>query len=243
MPHEKRDMYPLLQPVFQRWVDRKFDFEVSGTEHILMDNPVIVVANHLRAIDSALFATAYTEATGRPARIGAKKGYFEGTGTDDQGKWGRSMRYLVMSTRMISIDRKNTDNPKVLRELQDEIGDRLEDEDSVVFHAEGTRSLDGRQYKFRTGSAYFAMRYRVGLQPAGVTYDDHDRGRKTHVKVSFGVPITPEDYARPPYSDLKSRGERANLLTQVLEDRVARLTGAERAYEYAPLPNKVETSE
>lgn len=238
MSAEKKDMYPVILPAFRRWADCKFDFEVAGTENLLMDRPSIIAANHLRAIDSALLASAYSEATGRPVRIGAKKGYFEGTGIDDQGKWGRIMRYIVTSTRMISIDRNNTDDLNVLRNLQDEIGDRLEDEDSVALHPEGTRSLDGRQYKFKSGVGHFALRYRVALQPAGITYEEYGRGRKTHAMVNFGVPITPEEYLLPPYSDLKSRGEKVNLLTRTIEDRVADLTGLSRAEDYAELPSK-----
>jgi 1-acyl-sn-glycerol-3-phosphate acyltransferase len=70
----------------------------------------------------------------------------------------------------------------------------------------------------------FALKAEVPIVPVGLVYTEFSNGQKTHVDIKFGTPIMPEDYALPPIAEL-ARGKRPEYVSQLLEDRVADLTG------------------
>lgn len=232
MSHEKPDLYTVLQPAFGFVLDRKYHRVVTGTENI-PDEPALYAPNHIRFEDSPLIATSYTEVTGKPLRFGAKREYFDGEGIDENGRFSRSMKFLMQYTRMISVDREGT-NMRSFQELQKQVTNRIENGDAVALHPEGTRSEDGQLYKFKSGIARIALALSVPIVPVGIVYDPHAAGRKTRVDIEFGEPVMPTEYTEPPYSELAMK-YRSELLAQVVEDRVAKITGMPQTGMFAQL--------
>lgn len=231
--YENRDLYKVLYPAFRFGLDRKFDRTVEGIEYI-PEGAAIFTPNHTRMVDSPLVAASYTQETGRPMRFLAKKEYFEGDGLDGKGKLGRSVKWLMEHSGMIPVDRESR-NPRSFQTLQADALDRLAHGDAIAIHPEGTRSEGGRLSKFKSGAARIALEATVPLVPVGVMYTDYSNGRKTHVDITFGEPIMPIEYNKPPYSLVPGVRPKAELLTQELENRVADLTGMEQTGAFAQL--------
>lgn len=231
--YEKSDLYKVLYPAFRFGLDRKFDRTVEGIEYI-PEGAAIFTPNHTRMVDSPLVAVAYTEATGRPMRALAKKEYFEGEGIDGEGKYGRSVKWLMHHSGMIPVDRESRDI-RSFQKLQAESLDRLAHGDAIEIHPEQTRSEDGLLHKFKSGAARIALEAMVPLVPTGIMYTDYSNGRKTHVDIVFGKTIMPTEYNKPPYSLVPGVRPKAELLTQELENRVADLTGMEQTGAFAQL--------
>lgn len=232
MSHEKADFYKTLYPAFRFGLDRKFDRSVEGLDNI-PEQPAIYAPNHIRVEDSLLVAASYTEATGIPMRFAAKQEYFDGKGLDDKGKMGRTVRWIMEHGRMIPVDREAT-SPRAFQELQRQVEDRLVHGDAVALHPEGTRSEDGRLHKFKSGASRIALAQMVPIVPVGIVYTNYSNNRKTHVDIEFGRPVMPEEYTHTPYTLLPGR-QRAEHLIQVVENRVADMTGMPQSGAFAKL--------
>ncbi len=232
MSHEKADYYKTLYPAFRVGIDRKFDRSVEGIENI-PDTPAIYAPNHIQFADSLIVAASYTEATGIPMRFAAKQEYFDGKGLDDKGKFGRSLKWIMEHGRMIPVDREAV-SPRAFQALQLEVGNRLDNGDAVALHPEGTRSEDGRLHKFKSGASRIALAQMVPIVPVGIVYTNYSNGNKTHVDVEFGRPVMPSEYTRAPYTLLPGR-QKAEHLIQVVEDRVADITGMPQSGTFAQL--------
>lgn len=232
MPKEKADCYSRLYPAARWMIDRRFDRDVSGTENI-PEGPAVYTPNHIIMADSPIVAVSFTEATGRPLRFAAKQEFFDGKGVDDNGKWGRTVRWVMEHTHMVPVDRESA-NPRDLMAFQQAVAHRLQQGDSVALHPEGTRSNDGKLHKFKSGAARLAIAEMVPIVPVGLVYETYSNGSKTHVDVTFGEPIMAEEYTKLPHS-LLPRRQKAEHFTHVAERRVARLTGAEQSGVFAQL--------
>lgn len=228
-PRAKADFYKGLYPLFKFGLDMKFDREVSGTENI-PDQPAIYVPNHIRLADSPLVAASYTEATGLPMRFVAKQEYFDGKGVDDNGKYGKTMQWLMEHSYMIPVEREGK-NRRAFQQLQATVGARIEHGDAVALHPEGTRSDDGKLHKFKSGASRIAIALSVPIVPVGLVYTEYSNRRKTHVDIEFGQPIMPEEYKASP---LLIR-QKENHFIQVAEDRVADMTGMPQSGIFAQL--------
>lgn len=220
MPREKIDLYKPFFPAFKYGLKRKYDIAVEGVDEI-PNTPAIYAPNHIRLADSALVAMAYTDATSIPLRFAAKQEYFDGLGLDNKGRLGRSMRFLMEYSHMIPVDRERVD----MDALMSDSTRALQRGDSIALHPEGTRSEDGKIHRFRPGAALIAIANSVPVVPTGLVYTDYSNGRKTHVDVIFGTPLSPDDFSTPQRNERRQ----ALLLTQAIEDRVADLTGMEKS--------------
>lgn len=245
---QPKDLYFKLCPTVHFSLRHVYGFDVEGTENI-PEEPALFAANHLKMVDSLMMAVAYTEHTGKAMRFGAKKEYFSGRGfskshsENDGGlrfRWpheiamSRAAKWLVDGTRQVPVVRENGTRED-LDIFFKSIHATLERGDSFGLHPEGTRSHDGRLYKFRYGIAHAAFREMVPVVPVGIIYPpkkiDHEHifeeyGRK----VIFGEPVLPQDFERTP--------KRADALSDELEGRVAAITGQERAGELAQIYKK-----
>lgn len=229
---KRRDAYKLVYPAFRAVLDHKYHRTVSGIENI-PDEPAIYAPNHIKIADSLLVAASYTEATGIPLRFGAKQEYFDGKGLNDNGKLGRSMKWFMEHTHQIPVDRESKDL-RAFQRLQFEVADRIAYGDSVALHPEGTRSDDGRLHKFKSGAARIALALSVPIVPVGLVYDEHSNQRYTDVEITFGKPVMPDEYHHLPYTILPNK-QKAEHLIQVVENRVADLTGMEQSGAFAVL--------
>ena len=134
---------------------------------------------------------------------------------------------------MIPVDRESK-NIRAYQELEAAVRTRIENGDSTALHPEGTRSEDGRLHKYKSGAARIAIALSIPIVPVGLVYADYSNRRKTHVDVIFGKPVMPEEYHRLPYSVLPNR-QKAEHLIQVVENRVADLTGMSQTGTFAQL--------
>ncbi len=222
LPREKIDLYKPLWPVARAILDYKYDRTVTGIEN-LPEGPAMYTPNHILFVDSPFVAISYTEATGVPMRFGAKREYFEGKGSDDQGKHGRSMKWVMEHSRMIPVNRESK-NPREDFDLLQRRAERaFQRGDAVALHPEGTRSADGRLHKFRRGAAVIAINAGVPIVPVGIRYSFDTSASKPRVEIMFGEPVRPEEYQDGTLSTYASR-PKAEKVTSIIEKRVADLT-------------------
>ncbi len=229
---ERRDLYKPLYPLFKVGLNVVKHRTVEGQENI-PDAPAMYVANHEHVLDSPLIALTYTELTRKALRFGAKKEYFDGDGID--GHFGRTTKWLMERTGQIPVDRRD---PRNNAELTRRAFTAFARGDSVALHPEGTRSPDNKLHKFHSGAARIAIAAKVPIVPVGLTYAD--RGRD--VLIRFGEPIMPDEYGQLSYTKL-GHGPKARHFTNVAEDRVAALTGKEKAGMYAAIKDALRRSE
>ena len=232
-PKEPKDLYRLLYPIAKLALDYKYTLEVEGVENI-PDEPAIFAANHIHAVDSLFVSEAYTEQTGKPIRFAVKRGYVDGTGIDDKGKFGRTARFVVNHTLQVPVDREGGDK-EAYKVFENGVRRTFERGDSFAIHPEGTRSNDGRLHKFKSGVGRLAIANKVPAVPVGLVYDTSSNKRKINVRVSFGTPVMPEELQRYPYTALLGNKYKADHLTQVLENRVAQQTGMDQSGMFAVL--------
>jgi len=214
------DLYKAFYPAFKYGLHRKYDISVENPENVL-DMPAIYAPNHIKFADSALVAMVYTDITGLPLRFAAKQEYFDGDGIDNEGKLGRSMKFLMEHSRMIPVNRENVD----FEALMADTSRALRRGDSVALHPEGTRSEDGKIHRFRPGAAMIAIANSVPVVPTGLLYTEYSYGRKTHVDVMFGDALYPSEFA----SSRRTDRRQSLLFTEAIENSVARLTGMEQS--------------
>lgn len=237
----RTDKYMDMVPYISRYLKLRYAaIRTSGLEDI-PEGPAIFVANHLRFDDSLIMAATYAQYMERPLRLGAKSEYFEGGGINDKGRLGGLVQKIVDTTQQIPVYRE--DNRKGAVTLAKAIKYRLDIGESVLLHAEGTRSGDGRLNKFRAGAAAFAIKYSVPLVPVAVTYDDRHFYQRTIADLQFGEPLTPQDYGMEfrhyqlipdglvdaIVPRIMKQSERIAAVTDIAERRVAAMSGQERS--------------
>ncbi|MDB5160091.1 MAG: phospholipid/glycerol acyltransferase [Candidatus Saccharibacteria bacterium] len=184
------DRYMKTVPFVNAYLKLKYPkIHTSGRENI-PEGPAMFVANHLRFDDSLIIAAAYARYTKRPLRLGAKSEYFEGGGINNKGFLGKQVKHFVDSTQQIPVYR--SDNFRGAAILGKAIKYRFSIGESILLHAEGTRSKDGRLNKFQVGAAAFAIKYGVPLVPTSIIYPRH--GLLTIPELKFGTPLDPQDY-------------------------------------------------
>ena len=118
---------------------------IEGKGNVPLEGPVILASNHLSFIDSI----AIPVAAPRPVHFLAKADYFEGTGAK-----GWLSREFFTSIGAIPVRRGAGQAALDALEQQKKL---LEAGMAVALYPEGTRSLDGRLYKGRTGVAFLAL--------------------------------------------------------------------------------------
>lgn len=192
---------------------------VEGAHHVPAEGPVLVASNHLSFIDSIVIPLAVPH---RRVTFLAKSEYFEG------GLRGLPRRAFLRAMGAVPVDRDSRD----ARAALDVSLGVLERGWAFGVYPEGTRSRDGRLYRGRTGVGWLALEAGVPVVPVGLRGTDDvqpigsSRPRVRPVRVRFGPPLRPEDYAGGSPAQARRR------LTDDLMDEIARLSGQERADGY-----------
>jgi len=235
----RNDRYMQAVPFISAYLKLKYPhIHTTGRENI-PEGPAMFVANHLRVDDSLVIAAAYAHYMKSPLRLGAKSEYFEGLGINNKGLFGKSMKRFVESTQQIPVYR--SDNMRGAVSLAKDIKYRFGMGESILLHAEGTRSTDGRLNKFQHGAAGFAIKYSVPLVPTSITYPK--KGLFTVPTLEFGEPLNPQDYGMEfPHFQLlpdsivgavapriMKQSERIAAVSDIAEQRVAEMSGQERS--------------
>ncbi|MDQ1083423.1 1-acyl-sn-glycerol-3-phosphate acyltransferase [Microbacterium proteolyticum] len=199
---------------------------VEGRENVPRTGPVIFASNHLSFIDSI----AIPVAAPRPVHFMAKAAYFE--------KW--ASRQFFTAIGAIPVERGA--GQKALDAL-DEQKAFLDDGRAVALYPEGTRSLDGRLYKGRTGVAFLALQTGAPVVPVGLIGTDEVMpvGAKfpsttPRITVRFGTPLDLSPHG-PASSGRARRGATDEIMAAIHA-----LSGQElaNAYNEAPAQNPIE---
>lgn len=198
---------------------------VEGKQNVPRTGPVIFASNHLSFIDSI----AIPVAAPRQVHFLAKSSYFEGTGLS-----GWLSRQFFTSIGAIPVRRGAG---QAALDALDQQRVLLESGSAVALYPEGTRSVDGRLYKGRTGVAFLALQTGAPVVPVGLTGTDKvmPKGAKMpslkhRVSVKFGEPL---DLSR--HGDASS-GRARRLATDEIMAAIHALSGQELAGTYNELP-------
>ncbi|GAA5039609.1 lysophospholipid acyltransferase family protein [Microbacterium fluvii] len=157
---------------------------IEGKANVPKTGPVIFASNHLSFIDSI----AIPVASPRPVQFLAKSSYFDGTGFS-----GWVSREFFTAIGAVPVQRGAG---QAALDALDQQRQLLEQGSAVALYPEGTRSLDGRLYKGRTGVAFLALQTGAPVVPVGLIGTDKAMpvGAKlpslsARVTVRFGEPI------------------------------------------------------
>lgn len=198
---------------------------VEGRGNVPKSGPVIFASNHLSFIDSI----AIPVASPRPVHFLAKSSYFEGPGL---GGWLSKQFFTAIGA--VPVQRGAGQAALDALEQQRAL---LEQGSTVALYPEGTRSLDGRLYKGRTGVAFLALQTGAPVVPVGLigTDDVMPVGAKmpslTHrVTVKFGEPLDLGHHG-PATSGRARRGA-----TDEIMSAIHALSGQELANAYNEVP-------
>ncbi len=162
---------------------------VEGLENVPATGPVILAPNHLSFIDSFVIPIVV------PRRVNflAKAEYFEGTGLK-----GALSRYFFDSLGHVPVRRGIG---RAARASLDTAADILAKGGAFAIYPEGTRSLDGRLHRGRTGVARMALESGAPVVPIGLIGTDQVQPvdarlpRIRPVTVRFGEPLDFSRYA------------------------------------------------
>jgi 1-acyl-sn-glycerol-3-phosphate acyltransferase len=195
---------------------------VTGLEHVPPTGPVILAGNHLSFADE--FFTPLVAR--RQVCYLAKSEYFTSPGLR-----GRAMAAFFGGLGLVPVDR---DAPRAAAASVDVCVEVLGQGRAFGIFPEGTRSPDGRLYKFRTGVARVALRSGAPVVPVGIVgtravhSQESRRWRIAPVQVHFGAAL---DFAGRAAEERSSRVLRE--VTEQVRAAVQQLSGQEYVDSYA----------
>ena len=197
---------------------------VIGREHIPATGPLILASNHLSFIDSIVIPLAVP----RKVVFLAKAEYWQGR---SPAAWPRRLFFAAFDA--VPVQRDQQGDAQASLQLALEV---LERGDAFGIYPEGTRSRDGRLYRGRTGVGWLALAAGATVVPVGLVGTERvqpigARFPRVHrVRIAFGEPVHPATYdGMPP-------GRARREITDTVMDRIAALTGQERAAGYNERP-------
>jgi 1-acyl-sn-glycerol-3-phosphate acyltransferase len=193
---------------------------VVGRENIPPDGPLILASNHLSFIDSIVIPLAV------PRRVVflAKAEYWEGRSLASLPR-----RLFFRTFDAVPVQREQQRDAQASLDLARQV---LARGDAFGIYPEGTRSRDGRLYRGRTGVGWLSMAAGAPVVPVGLVGTDRVQPigatvpRVHRVRIAFGPPVRPEDYADLP------PGRARREITDAVMESVAALSGQPRAEGY-----------
>jgi 1-acyl-sn-glycerol-3-phosphate acyltransferase len=204
---------------------------VEGRANVPKNGPVIFASNHLSFIDSI----AIPVSAPRPVHFLAKASYF-----DSPGFKGWVSKEFFTAIGAIPVKRGAG---QAALDALDQQRVLLEHGSAVALYPEGTRSLDGRLYKGRTGVAFLALQTGAPVVPVGLIGTDKVMpvGAKRpslseRVTVKFGEPLHLGHHGPA------TSGRARRLATDDIMAAIHALSGQElaNAYNEAPAHTPIE---
>lgn len=199
--------------------------KVEGKANVPRHGPVIFASNHLSFIDSI----AIPVAAPRPVHFLAKASYFEG-----QGLAGWFAREFFLAIGAVPVQRGAGQAALDALEQQRLL---LSEGRAVALYPEGTRSLDGRLYKGRTGVAFLALETGAPVVPVGLIGTDRVMpvgarmpSLRERVTVRFGTPLNLAHHGPA------SSGRARRVATDEIMAAIHALSGQELAGVYNEVP-------
>jgi 1-acyl-sn-glycerol-3-phosphate acyltransferase len=200
---------------------------VEGLDNIPRTGGAILAANHLSVADQ-LFLGAVVD---RQVHYWAKEDYFSLPGLK-----GKVMSGLMHGLGTIPVHREGG---RAALHALDAAVPVLQSGELVGIFPEGTRSLDGRLYRGRTGVARLAMQARVPVVPIGILGTDEvqpkghsiprlDKMGRSGVIIRFGKPM-----------DFSAREDDMSTMRAITDEivlEIQKLSGQEYTGKYAARP-------
>jgi 1-acyl-sn-glycerol-3-phosphate acyltransferase len=189
---------------------------IEGVEHVPHSGPVIIAANHVSFADEIFTPLAAR----RQVFYFAKAEYFT-----TPGLRGRAMAAFFRGMGNVPVERGDTRSAAAVIDIGVQV---LAEGHALGIYPEGTRSPDGRLYKFRTGVARVALRSGAPVLPVGIvgTREVQPPGtRRWHrapLAVRFGAPMYFGDRAGDERSSRVLRE-----VTESVREAVQQLSGQE----------------
>ena len=196
--------------------------EITGAHHVPAEGPVILAGNHISFADE--FFTPL--AARRQVVYFAKAEYFTTPGIR-----GRATAAFFTTLGHVPVERGD---PRAAASVIDVGVQVLGEGRALGIFPEGTRSPDGRLYKFRTGVARVALRSGAPVVPVGIvgTREVQPPGERmwhrAPVSVHFGEPLHFGDRAEEERSSKVLRE-----VTEVVRRAVQGLSGQEYVDSFA----------
>jgi 1-acyl-sn-glycerol-3-phosphate acyltransferase len=199
---------------------------IVGRHLVPRTGPVIFASNHLSFIDSI----AIPVAAPRPVHFLAKSSYFD--------TW--ASRQFFSAIGAIPVERGAG---QAALDALDQQRRLLDDGHAVALYPEGTRSLDGRLYKGRTGVAFLALQTGAPVVPVGLIGTDvvmpvgaRFPTLRQRITVKFGAPL--DLAAHGPATSGRAR----RAATDEIMAAIHALSGQELAgmYNEVPAANPIE---
>ena len=168
------------------------DLAVAGLDRLDRGTPYIFMSNHLSFLDAPLLMTVLD----RPARVIVKRFVFR------IPVLGLGMRF----SGYVPLDREGAGAGR--RSIARAVQLIKEKGYSFLIYPEGTRSLDGKLLRFRSGGFFLALESGAPIVPVSVkgTYELMPRGkwlvRKGPVKITLHEPIPVTGYTEGTMAEL-----------------------------------------
>lgn len=197
---------------------------ITGRENVPKTGPVILASNHLSFIDSIVIPISAP----RPVQFLAKSHYFTGTGFK-----GWVSRTFFTAIGAVGVERGAG---QAAQDALDQGKRILDGGNAFALYPEGTRSLDGRLYRGRTGIAWLALTTGATVVPVGLigTQEIQPVGTKVprvrKVTVKFGEPLDLSHYGAA------TSGKARRQATDEIMAAIHALTGQELAGVYNEAP-------
>lgn len=197
---------------------------VIGKRNVPRSGKVILASNHLSFIDSVVIPMT----SPRRVQFLAKSHYFEGKGVR-----GWVSRSFFTAIGAVGVRRGAG---QAAQEALDQSKRIIDAGAAFALYPEGTRSLDGRLYKGRTGIGWLALSTGATVIPVGLVGTDSMQPvgasfpRLRRVTVTFGAPI---DVAH--YGPAESGRARRQATDEIMA-AIHALTGQELAGTYNESP-------
>ncbi|WP_442879089.1 lysophospholipid acyltransferase family protein [Agromyces sp. CCNWLW203] len=182
-PVRQGPLYRIVRGFLRPLVRLVYRPKITGAEHVPMRGPVILASNHLSFVDSIVIPLA----SPRPVQFLAKSSYFTGTGFS-----GWVSRTFFGAIGAVAVERGAGSQAQEALDAGRRI---LDAGNAFAIYPEGTRSLDGRLYRGRTGVAWLALTTGAKVVPVGLigTEEIQPVGAKLPrvrpVTVRFGEPL------------------------------------------------------
>jgi 1-acyl-sn-glycerol-3-phosphate acyltransferase len=173
-----------LRPVINHYVHP----EVTGLENLAdLDPPLILASNHSSHMDTPLIVNSLPKELRHRTLVAAASDYF----------FSSRMLGLFVS---LAVGAVPMDRRAASRQTMNRVDDLLEQKWCLVIYPEGSRTIDGRLYRGKTGIARLALSAHAPIVPVGIvgTYNAMPAGRswpvRHRVQVHFGKPLTFDRY-------------------------------------------------
>ncbi len=218
--------YRALRVVLSFMARMYFRPVVEGADQVPARGPVILAINHLAVIDSFVVPMMVP----RKVAFLAKAEYFEG------GSLGKRLVGVIF--RALGAIPVQRDNSRAALASLDDAGVVLDRGDAFAIHPEGTRSLDGKLHRGRTGVAQLALEHRALVVPVALIGTDkvQPAGKRVprphRITLRFGAPL---DFTR--YDGMANSLPIRRAVTDEVMYAIMELSGQEYVDSYHKRPD------